>query len=263
MKSIRFVTVIVFLIVLMGWMVSTFISSSNKDTIAPVISADADSIVVSVKDGDAGLLRGLHAYDDQDGDLSDSILIGNRSKFIQKGESRVEFLVFDSNNNVGSYFLNVKYEDYTSPEFKLLKPFVFEKGSSVRVLDRLRLKDCIDGDISDKIKIVSSNVDVSKCGLYSMGIEASNKYGDLVSIKVPVLIVDSVSNLELSDYFVTVEKGSKHFDPMSYVKSSSGDVVVENGVNLNVEGCYLVTFSDDSGESAMIVWVRDSGDVDE
>ena len=257
MKSIRIFTVVIFCITLIIWVVSTFFISRNEDTVAPVISAVSDSIEVSVAEGDAGLLQHVKAEDNKDGDITKDILVGKRSKFVEKGVSDVEFIVFDSSNNVGTLSLKVKYTDYRSPQFELNKPLVFEKGSPVQILDRLHLVDCIDGDISDKIKIVSSNVDSSKAGLYAMGIEASNKYGDLVSVKVPVLIVDSLSDMELSQYFVTVKKGSKDFDPMSYVKKSSGSVRVEQDVDLDSIGCYLVTLSDDTGISGMVVYVSE------
>ena len=260
MKYIRLITCAVFIITFVVWIGSTLIFSRNADHEGPVIKAKEDRIVVSIADGEDGLKKGLKATDTKDGDLTDQILIGKQSKFIEKGVSQVEYLVFDSNNNVGTYSREVVYEDYTSPEFRLSMPLVYRVGEPIQVLDRLSVYDCIRGDISDKVKIVSSDVDSSKPGVYMMGIEASNQFGDLVSAKVPVSVVEGkydLSSIELSSYFATVKLGSKDWNPRSYLVSDNEGIQVQSYVDLSNEGCYQVIFSDGSGYTSLVVMVRE------
>lgn len=124
MRYIRTITIGLFAVSLAIWLISTVVFNRNMDKTSPVITAESDQIQVSVADGDAALVEGLQASDNKDGNLTDQIIIGKRSKFVHKGISEVTFLVFDSSNNVGSYTRTVEYKDYRSPEFALSMPLV-------------------------------------------------------------------------------------------------------------------------------------------
>lgn len=188
MRYIRVITIALFVLTLGAYIVSSVIFNKNEDSVSPEIKANSGEIQVSVKDGKDSLLQGLTASDDKDGDLTDKIIIGKKSKFIEKGVCYVTYLVFDKHNNVGQYTRKVTYTDYTSPEFKIVKPLVYGIGEKVQVLDRITAVDCIEGDISDKIKIVSSNVDNTQVGTYKIGVEASNRFGDTVTSQLTVKI---------------------------------------------------------------------------
>lgn len=205
----------------------------NMDKTSPVITAESDQIQVSVADGDAALVEGLQASDNKDGNLTDQIIIGKRSKFVHKGISEVTFLVFDSSNNVGSYTRTVEYKDYRSPEFALSMPLVYGVGDAVTVLDRLTVTDVIEGDISDKIKIVSSDVNKSEPGTYTIGVEACNSFGDIISAKLPINIVSDNKNvpvINLDTCLVTLNKGET-FNPVVYLK----DVTLTDGSTVGIE----------------------------
>lgn len=254
MRYIRAITVGLFVLTLAAWIASSVMFNRNADEVKPVITADSDQIEVSVKDGEEGLFKGLEASDNKDGDLTDKIIIGKQSKFIEKGVSEVTFLVFDSSNNVGEYKRKVRYKDYESPKFELSKPFVYEIGDNVTILDRLTVTDAVEGDISDKMKIVSSNVDMSEPGIYTVGVEASNRFGDTVSAEFPVNIVENNKNvpvIKLNTYLVELKKGDA-FEPGRYLENVTlvdGSVVGTEGVQISNQvktykaGIYQVVYS--------------------
>lgn len=262
MRYVRRITIVLFVLTLTAWIASSVIFNRNADSVKPVITADSDQIQVSVNDGEEGLLKGLTASDNKDGDITDKIIVGKQSKFIEKGISEVTFLVFDEHNNVGEYTRTVEYTDYKSPVFELSKPLMYKKGETVTVLDRLTVKDTIDGDISDKIKIVSGNVNKSETGIYSIGVEASNRFGDTIAAELPINIVENVPEdpvISLSEYLVTVKAGTK-FDPASYLNGvaladesagSEEEVQIDNQTDTSVPGTYQVVYSytDASGKT--------------
>ena len=268
MRYIRRIIIGLFVVTLIGWGASTFIFQKNVDKEPPVITADTDSIKVSVKDGEEALKQGLKAEDNKDGDLTKDIILGKQTKFVNKGMTKVQYLVFDSSNNVGSFTRNVEYTDYTSPVFTLSKPLVYGVGENVTVLDRLSAVDSIEGDISDKIKIVSSDVNRSEAGVYLMGIQVSNRFGDVVTAELPVNIISagsSVPFLALDNYLVTINKGEA-FNAGSYlegVKLTDGSSVnkanvgISGSVDTSTPGTYQIIYSYQGGQTSLTVVVRE------
>lgn len=221
MKLLRILVLIVFVLVVGAWSVNVVLDKTVKDHTAPVITSDRDVLELSVKDDKSKLLTGLTATDDRDGDLTDSILVGTHSKFISKGVCDITYLVFDSSNNVGKYTRRIKYTDYTEPVFSLKEPLMFNSGDTVSMFSKISLTDCLDGDISSKVKIVVNDVDNSKLGTYYVTFEASNSYADVVSRKLPVNIVnDTVDSpvIELTDYLIYVNV-AESINPGKYLES--------------------------------------------
>lgn len=254
MRYVRIVIVGIFTVTLIAFAASSMLLNYNADTESPVITSDSDEIRISDRDGKELLLKGLKATDNRDGDLTEDIFIGDYSPFTEKGVCKVKYLVFDSSNNVGTYIRTVTYTDYTSPEFQLSKPLTYEVGAPVTVLDRLSVQDCIEGDITDKIKIISSDVNKMEPGIYRIGVEASNSFGDTVSLSLPVNVVEQIPDLptiQLSRYMVTLKKGDK-FDSTKYIdklllpdgsEGNRDEIHVESDVNMSAEGTYQTVYS--------------------
>ena len=161
----------------------------EKDETMPVISADTESIWVSVNATDEELMVGLTAKDEKDGDLTSEIVVGNKSKFIKKGTINVTYVVFDQDNNLAQLTRKVNYLDYESPKFSLADSLDFYVGEVVSVLQVLKATDSIDGDITDKIRIISSDVNNREVGTYSVKVQVSSDYGDTCEIMLPVNIL--------------------------------------------------------------------------
>lgn len=260
MKYVRIITLGMFGLMLAAWLMSSAIAGREGDKEKPVITADEDRIQLSVEDGVKGLMKGMKASDHKDGDLTDKIIIGKYSKFLEKGVCKVTFLVFDSHNNVGEYTREVEYTDYESPKFALSRPLVYKLGEKVTVLDRLTVSDSIEGDISDKIKIVSSNVNVSGTGTYAIGVEAVNSFGDVVSAELPVNIVksdESAPVIQLNRYLLSVKAGDV-ISPESYIKGvelRQGTMSDLDNVHIDVQidtsepgaGQIVYSYTDDEG----------------
>lgn len=273
MKFIRILIVIVFIAVVGAWSVNVVLSKTVKDHTPPVITSDRDVLELSVKDDRSKLLTGLTATDDRDGDLTSEILVGTHSRFISEGVCDITYLVFDANKNVGKFTRRTKYTDYTEPVFSLKEPLMFKSGDTVSMFTKISLTDCLDGDISSKVKIVVNDVDNSKLGTYYVTFEASNSYADVVNRKLPVNIVNDTADsphIELTDYLIYVNVGDT-IQPQKYIKSvadkydsniGSDKVEINSMVDTKTPGVHQVAYSyTDSrgltGHSFLIVIVRE------
>lgn len=273
MKFIRILIVIVFIAVVGAWSVNVVLSKTVKDHTPPVITSDRDVLELSVKDDRSKLLTGLTATDDRDGDLTSEILVGTHSRFISEGVCDITYLVFDANKNVGKFTRRTKYMDYTEPVFSLKEPLMFKSGDTVSMFTKISLTDCLDGDISSKVKIVVNDVDNSKLGTYYVTFEASNSYADVVNRKLPVNIVNDTADsphIELTDYLIYVNVGDT-IQPQKYIKSvtdkydsniGSDKVEINSMVDTKTPGVHQVAYSyTDSrgltGHSFLIVIVRE------
>lgn len=260
MRLIRTITPVLFVFTLVVWILTGIMTHRNADKISPVIASDQDTLQLSVEDDDSRLMDGLTASDNVDGDLTGDIIIGSRSKFLNPGITEITYLVFDSANNVGTYTRKVEYTDYHSPEFSLTAPLIFTPGTKVSIEDYLTVIDCIEGDISDRMKVVSSDVDSTTEGEYTIEVETENDYGDKITAEFPVIVAarrSSAPSIELNRYLVYVRAGDS-FYPGTYLKrviladGTSGDrdnVSISSDVNTAVPGCYAVKYVYSDGSS--------------
>lgn len=242
------------------------ISERLADDTPPVITADSDTVEVSVNDGEEKLLYGIKATDRQDGDLTASVTVSGISKLISENTAKVSYIVFDSDRRIGTYTRYVRYTDYRRPRFELKKPLSFSKSDDITLSGRLYAYDVIDGDISGSVKVSARDLTVSDNGVYSITVQVTNSLGDTSSVRLPVAIsANPAANpqIELSSYLVFIGKDSG-FDAMSYVQSvtepsgTAGDsskVTCTGSVDTGTPGTYNVTYNytDSSGRAGSVI----------
>ena len=196
-----------------------------NDTVGPNIEMDATQIEVSVNDLKATLLLGMTATDAEDGDVTDSLVVENISEFIEENTRTVSYAAFDKNNNVTKTSRRMVYTDYVPAVFSLTKAMSFSVGTSQQtILNAVRVRDCIDGDISDNINFSSSSViNVDTAGDYKVTMVVTNSAGDTFSIPLTVTIYDSsvynaAPKIKLKSYLVYTKVGEP-IDPVDYIDS--------------------------------------------
>lgn len=254
MKVLEKVTIIVFLVVLGAYFAVNAYSRAVLDNTPPVISCDSDSIDVSVSDPESALLQGVTAKDNRDGDLTGSIMIKGVTNLITDDTAKVSYVVFDSSNNMATYTRTVHYTDYEKPRFALSKPLIYSLGGPVTVLDRLTATDSSGEDISDNIRIVSQNINISYEDTYMLTVQVSNSLGDTESVSLP-LIINSDSarrqQIDLTSYLVYLNAGDS-FNAYNYISSVTdssgnscevGSAAVEGTVDTSTPGVYHVAYS--------------------
>lgn len=223
----------------------------------------------------------MKAEDNKDGDVTDSIVVVSKSKFIDTGKMRVNYAAFDKKSNVGTFTREVQYTDYTSPKFSLRAPlrFMVNKENN-SLLNIISAEDCLDGNISGLIKLKYDdgeyvmNKDESEVGEFGLTFQVTNSAGDTVSLPVKLEFLNEEQYNQpfpaLKEYVVYTELNKKP-DFSEYLTgiSISGreqsfvsdyedggysvdDVKIKPDVDYKTPGVYTVAYTlekrDDYGE---------------
>ena len=240
------------------------VMSAQDVNYAPAIHIGERELHVSVNDDERRLLEGVTAYDEEDGDLTESIILESVSDFISEegGVCIATYVVVDSDRNVSKGSRRIVFDDYASPEFTLSKPLVFDYGYAFDVLDPVGAVDCFDGDISSTVKMSLIGAEsISSAGNYQVKYYVTNSYGDTAEITLPVTIYQRTSAeiryqpvIGLSKYLVYLENGDT-FRPEAYIESMTinavpveltadmiSDIEVATNLDVSVPGVYTVEY---------------------
>lgn len=226
MKRINRLIIAIFVITCVIFGIYTGSSYLSRDTEGPVITMSKDTISAGIEDSDQTLLKGIKAEDAKDGDVSDSLIIESM-QMGEDGNCTIVCAAFDKSNNVSKASRTVEFEDYTPIHFNIAQPLRFPVGSSNQILKCITASDCIDGDITNRVKLTQKdeNADYSGAGVFDYQIEAVNNLGDQAVLPISVeFYTDSYEerlfhpNLYLKKYLVYLPEGSK-FDPKKYLDS--------------------------------------------
>ena len=284
MRSLRFVIVIFFSVVAVFFSINYIRERLNTDYNAPTIQADSDTLSVSVKSTDEDLLTGMSAHDKLDGDVTDTLVVVSRSKFISKGTFWVNYAAFDDNNNVATYSRKVTYTDYVSPHFHMSAPLRFASGGSMPdYLEHITAEDCVDGDITKQVKITTGSREAVSDSVtqQKVNIQVTNSCGENASLELTVSMEEySTFNRPapaLKDYVLYVEKGgsldlwsnvtgiwaggnARGFDGTGF--SEENVSILDDGLDLSVPGVYKVIYQltedyMDYGTAELIVVVEE------
>ncbi len=184
---------------------------AEEDNDPPVFSSDYDELLVSVNSTNDDLLDGLHATDDKDGDVTDSIVVVSKNDFITKGTLKVNYAAFDSHDNVATYTRKIIYSDYRSPRFSANAPFRYVTGTGTSsVLANVTVNDVLDGNITNNIRV--TNGSTTSTTKYPMVLQVTNSAGDTAAISINAYLQDrsgySIPAPALDEYIIYVKKGN-------------------------------------------------------
>ena len=231
MRFLRLATFLIFAVacILTGW---TVYRDYTRDKTPPTITDNLGPISISVADPTETLMQGLTATDNRDGDLTDKMIVERISRHPENGVVNVNYVVFDQAGNLGRYSRTVTYSDYSAPRLHLERPLLYRVGEAITIMDDLKLVDCLDGDITHKLKIQSSNINDSQAGQYEFTASAVTDMGDEVFVRLPVNIMSYDADapvIELSEYLVYTKVGER-CSPLDYIT----DVKDKNGLSLDI-----------------------------
>lgn len=221
MKKFRIAWIVIVVLVTVFFAAYRVNEIRKTDSSGPVFSCEDTALQISIKDGDDVLLEGVTASDKKDGDVTSSILVEKLSGFDNNGKRTVTYAAFDSDNHVTEMERELTYTDYVSPRFTLTSSLRFRAGEMVNVDQIVKATDCLDGDISNKVKILLDDVINNRVpGFYKIRYEVSNSAGDMVTLPVEVEIYEASAGdvkLNLNQYLVYYEGENINFK--DYLKS--------------------------------------------
>lgn len=253
----------------------------------PVFSCDETPIELSVQDDLSVLLQGVTAFDEEDGDVTGSVLVEKISKIYDGNRRSVTYAAFDKSGNVAKTTRELHYTDYVPPRFSLTHSLRYRTGEIVDLAQTVHAQDCLDGDISSKVSIrVDSTVSSKTAGVYQVQFSVTNSAGDTQTLATQLEVYDAQINeavLTASEYLIywdnqepdyrsylqSIALGGKKyvFEPGnskataadgSEIKRSS--VQVHSSVDASTPGVYPVylTYQDDDyqGTAQLLVVVK-------
>lgn len=224
------------------------------DTEPPVISGPSDVLEISAEADKSELLTGLTASDNTDGDLTQDILIQKISYLISSQTAEVTFNVFDSSNNMGVFTRKIHYTDYHSPRFSLSKPLIYQLGKPIKLSDRIKVHDLLDGDLSDQVSINAGELAPNSPGAYPLTVSVSNSAGDRVNLPLTVIIASpskTAPSFSLKEYLIYTKAGDsvneekyieKLKDP-SKTGESISDIEITSEADYDTPGIYEVIYT--------------------
>lgn len=254
MKKIRWVIYLLFLCSLALY-IMTFVIRSENNGNCPIISAEEEELHISYKDcnNDEILLQDLTAIDQEDGDLTDKIILTEKAEILEPGVVQMTCTVTDGDNNMGIFRRKVYYEDYKAPKFQVFAEPLCYVNQELNIADFITIKDKLDGNLLDSVKVDTSELNLNESGIYPITLRVSNSMNDTVVYPMFVHVKVPTSNramVVLKENAVVIKEGSE-FEPDQYVATvlnSVGDSIVnpeldiENNVNTEKAGVYSVIY---------------------
>jgi len=252
MKILRILLIITLAVTAGLYGFSTVSLQLRGADIAPVLTCDTDPLEIAVHDVKSILLTGITAQDRQDGDLTDRILISSVSKMVNH-TARVTYLVFDSDQNVTSLERTIRYTDYTPPRFQVLSPLIYTTSDSATLLDRLKVDDALDGDITNTVR-VSYLKATEDPYVYLVDLQVTNSAGDTARLTLPIIrqATSVPGSITLDTYLLYLNRGDT-FHPRDHltrvtlnysdVSPTKQDVVISGTVDTSTPGIYHVNYT--------------------
>ncbi len=273
MRKTRIFSVVVFVLAVVLYVLFQYRQQIAADNTGPTISMDETSVTISVEDGEDAMLAGVTAVDQEDGDVSDSLLVETVSDFIAENTCRITIAAFDSAGNVTKATREIVYSDYIPTRFELSTPLRFAVGSD-EILSVVSAYDVLDGDLSEHVKVTAeANLSTAEAGDYQVEFSVMNSAGEVSTLEATATLYDTsrernCPQILLTDYLVYVKTGEA-LSPWDYVKEidvgnliyektasgdlecaqeedaaiSPGEVSISDNVDYNTPGTYEITYS--------------------
>lgn len=252
MRILRLVTVALFVVTLLVFLIFFAVTKIGTDKTYPVIEIAEGVLEVDVNVTEEELLKGVTAFDKKDGDISSDVVVESVSRFIEGTECIVTYAVSDSDNHVAKSTRNIRYKNYTSPKFVLSDSLVYNLGDKIDILGSIGARDVIDGNISDKVVISATDYNDNAAGVYSLSLQVMNSKGDASYLDIPVY-VENISllapEIELSEYLIYVKKGqtvdfNSYVSKITFQKGEVNDATlkISTDCNFDVPGTYGVHY---------------------
>lgn len=241
----------------------------TKDKNVPVITCEDEVLHVGEHATEEELLAGVTAKDKEDGDITDRVQVASISRFLGNGERTIQYIVFDSANQLGTLERTLAYDDYVSPKIYLKEPLRFTKDKFEEGMRQVEMQatDYIDGDLSANIRTSygKSMYDVEP-GNYPVTLHVNNSAGDSRILALELTIVDGSDEsrkyypllenyiayttigkkVDYESFLIGIESNSEEYlfgDDDIAESVSVSDISIKSNVDYDTPGVYTVNYS--------------------
>ncbi|MBC2170891.1 immunoglobulin-like domain-containing protein [Listeria booriae] len=228
-------------------------NTTTKTITVTVTSNDAPVIVASdqtIKKGKAfDVMAGVSASDLEDGNVTSGITVtANDVDTNTVGTYHVTYSVTDSDGNTTTKTITVTITSNDAPTFTTSDVYL-KVGDKFNPYAGITASDTEDGDLTDRIDIESSDVDMTQAGTYAVEYSVTDSDNNTTKITRHVYVrTNDKPVIHASDQ--TFKAGAS-FDPLAGMSASDtedGDItanvtITANDVDANQAGTYHVTYS--------------------
>lgn len=188
-----------------GNQISASMTFNIIDDVAPTIEFDSNEIIIyyqNLTDEINWSSYMINYYDNYDYPF-DLVITINYLNFKKKiGKYEVYYSIVDSSFNESNYTLAVTVMSNLAPSLKIDNP-VLKTNDSFDYLDYITLYDNSDEDIQSKMKIVYSDVDMTKPGIYRIEICVCNSSG-LFTYEAMRVTVEAEETFEIKNTIILI-----------------------------------------------------------
>jgi len=205
--------------------------------------------------------EGAAANDSVDGDLTESIVMTGSVDSNTAGTYILSYNVSDAAGNAAAVVTRtVTVADTTVPVISLTGLATINHEQGLLYSDAgAAANDTVDGDLSGNISVTGS-VDSNAAGTYTLSYNVSDAAGNMAATVTRIVVVLDTTTPVITltgDAIAIHEQGMLYSDPGASASDNidgdiTGSILVNNPVNPNLAGIYMVTYdvSDAAGNSA-------------
>ena len=207
------------------------------------------------------IMKDVTAYDEEDGDLTSSIIITAVDVDTMKaGTYHVTYEVRDSAGGVGTKTITIKVNANSAPTITASDKTI-NVNDTFDPMQGVTAADKEDGDLTSSVEIKENTVDVTKAGTYKVVYEVADSKERKttkeikVTVKAAEIVVDEKPTITATDKTIKV---NDTFDPKQGVTATDKEdgnltasiKVTTNNVDVTKAGTYSVTYEvTDSGKN--------------
>ena len=168
---------------------SITVSVHVKDLIPPVITGTRN-LTFEVFSTPNFLWKDIRINDNLDGDLLSQIVIDSSQVNLSVlGTYPLTYSVTDSSGNTSSVTVQITIADRTKPVIKASSPIYFLEGDATPdYLSLATATDNYDGDVTDRITVNSSAVNLNVVGTYNVIYTVSDLQGNTTSLTIQLIV---------------------------------------------------------------------------
>ena len=137
-------------------------------------------------------LKDVVASDNEDGDLTNQLIITENTVNTNKiGDYKVVYQVIDSDDNIAIKERNIRVDVNKEPVINI-NEIILKVGDRFNPLEYVNAIDNEDGDITSKVEVIESTVNINKEGIYKVVYKVTDSEGASAIKETKVTVIEAV-----------------------------------------------------------------------
>ncbi len=183
----------------------------------PVINA---TDITATEGYNINLLENVTATDKEDGNITEKITLSGKYDLNKVGEYKITYSVADKNNQLTTKDVTLTVTENEAPIINAIDREI-TLNKDINLLEGVTATDKEDGDITDKIKLLSSNLDIKAVGNYKVKYSVTDSKNKQTTKEVTIKVSEKAL-IETEGNF-----------SLEYIKNVNGNLQIEGYNTIN------------------------------